>query len=247
MEFVQLAMINWVAVPGRSSKSLPRVKLPTKKFMVPVWWSAAGMIDYNFLKWNESCLIMSNSLCLHGLYSPMNSPGHKTGIGSLSLPQGIFPTQGLNTSLCHWRKILYQLSDKRSPQLSESWQNHYIWEVCSTNQWNALKFSTTSVSTCQQNGPNSARWHMATYHTINTSKVEWIGLQSFALPIIITLPLTNWLPLLQASQQLFSEKILPQLAGSRKCFLRIHWILKHGFLCCRNTQTYLALMKMCWL
>ena len=36
--------------------------------------------------------------------------------GSLSLLQGIFPTQGLNPGLLHWRRILYQLSHKgRSP------------------------------------------------------------------------------------------------------------------------------------
>ena len=29
----------------------------------------------------------------HGLYSPGNSPGQNTGVGSLSLLQGIFPTQ----------------------------------------------------------------------------------------------------------------------------------------------------------
>ena len=29
----------------------------------------------------------------HGLYSPWNSPGQDTGVGSLSLLQGIFPTQ----------------------------------------------------------------------------------------------------------------------------------------------------------
>ena len=28
------------------------------------------------------------------IYSPWNSPGQKTGVGSLSLLQGIFPTQG---------------------------------------------------------------------------------------------------------------------------------------------------------
>ena len=31
----------------------------------------------------------------HGLYSPWNSPGQNTGVGNLSLFQGIFPTQGL--------------------------------------------------------------------------------------------------------------------------------------------------------
>ena len=36
---------------------------------------------------------MSHSLRPHGLYSPCNSPGQNTGVGSLSLLQGIFPTQ----------------------------------------------------------------------------------------------------------------------------------------------------------
>ena len=158
MDFVQkLAMTNWVAVPGRSSKSLPKVKLATKKVIVPVWWSAAGMKHYNFLKWSESCSVVSDSLWLHGLYSPLNFPGQNTGVGSLSLPQGIFPTQGSKTSLCHCRKILYQLSHKGSPQLSESWKNHYIWEVCSANQWDTLKSSTATVNTGQQKGPNSAQ------------------------------------------------------------------------------------------
>ena len=31
--------------------------------------------------------------------SPWDSPGQNTGVGSLSLLQGIFPTQGLNPSL----------------------------------------------------------------------------------------------------------------------------------------------------
>ena len=46
--------------------------------------------DINIL--SESHSIVSNSLLLHGLYSPWNSPGQNTGVGSLSLLQGIFPT-----------------------------------------------------------------------------------------------------------------------------------------------------------
>ena len=53
---------------------------------------------------------MPNSLQPHGLYSPWNSPGHNSGVGSLSLLQGIFLTQGLNLGLLHCRWILYQLS-----------------------------------------------------------------------------------------------------------------------------------------
>ena len=52
-----------------------------------------------------------------GLYSPWDSPGQKTGAGSLSLLQGIFPTQGSNPGLPHCRQILYQLSHKGSPRI----------------------------------------------------------------------------------------------------------------------------------
>ena len=46
----------------------------------------------------------------HGLTSPWNSPGQNPGVGSLSLLQGIFPTQGSNPGLPPCRRILYQLS-----------------------------------------------------------------------------------------------------------------------------------------
>ena len=64
---------------------------------------------------SESRSVMSDSLPSRGLYSPWNSPGQNTGVGSLSLLQGIFPTQGSTPGLPHCRQILYQLSHKRSP------------------------------------------------------------------------------------------------------------------------------------
>ena len=54
--------------------------------------------------------VMSDSFRPHGLYSPWNSPGPNTAVGSLSLLQQIFPTQELNRGLLHCRWILYQLS-----------------------------------------------------------------------------------------------------------------------------------------
>ena len=62
-------------------------------------------------------------LCLT-LYDPMdyslwNSPGQNTGVGSLSLLQGFFPTQGSSPGLPHCRQILYQLSHKGSPRILE--------------------------------------------------------------------------------------------------------------------------------
>ena len=72
---------------------------------------------------NESCSVMSNSLQPHGLYSPRNSPGQNTEVGSHFLLQGIFSTQGSNPGLPHSRWILYQLSHKGSPRRLE-------WVAC---------------------------------------------------------------------------------------------------------------------
>ena len=58
----------------------------------------------------ESRSVVSDSLRPHGLYSPWNSPGLNTGVGSLSLLQGIFPIQESNQGLLHCRRILYRLS-----------------------------------------------------------------------------------------------------------------------------------------
>ena len=65
----------------------------------------------------ESCSVVSDSLWPHGLYSPWISQGQNTGVGSLSLIQGIFPTQGSNLDLLHSRWILHQLSHKGSPRI----------------------------------------------------------------------------------------------------------------------------------
>ena len=59
---------------------------------------------------SESCSVMSDCLRPHGLYSPWNSLGQNTGVGSCSLLQGIFPTQGSNPGLPPCRQILYYLS-----------------------------------------------------------------------------------------------------------------------------------------
>ena len=54
-------------------------------------------LDDGVLKWSE---VKVTQLCPtpcdpHGLLCPWNSPGQNTGIGSCSLLQGIFPTQGM--------------------------------------------------------------------------------------------------------------------------------------------------------
>ena len=137
-------------------------------------------------------------------------------------------------------------------QLSESQQKHYIWELCLANWWNAPKSACLQpvlVNRCwAQQGPSFTSWQPLTVrHTTSAPKVEWIGLQNFVSSAIFTWPLASWLPLLQASWQLFAEKMLPQTAGGRKCFSRVCKIPKHRFLCYMNKQTYFLLTKMCWL
>ena len=68
---------------------------------------------------SESHSVTSDSLWPQGLYSPWNSPGQNTGVGSCSLLQGIFLTQGSNSGLPHCRQILYQLSHKGRPRILE--------------------------------------------------------------------------------------------------------------------------------
>ena len=46
---------------------------------------------------SESHSVVSDSLPPYGLYRPWNSPDQNTGVGNLSLLQGIFPTQRLNS------------------------------------------------------------------------------------------------------------------------------------------------------
>ena len=66
----------------------------------------------------ESHSAVSDSLRPRGLYSPWNSPGQNTGVGSRSFLQGIFPTQEWNPGLPHCRQILYHLSHQGSPMKS---------------------------------------------------------------------------------------------------------------------------------
>ena len=76
---------------------------------------------------SKSRSVVSDSLQPHGLYSPWNSPGHNTGVGSRSLLQGIFLTQRSNpvplalqadsllSEPVSTGQTLYSLSQQESP------------------------------------------------------------------------------------------------------------------------------------
>jgi len=81
------------------------------------------------VKGSKSRSVVSDSLRPYGLYSPWNSPGHNTGVGSCSLLQGIFPIQGLNPGLPYHRKILYKLSHRKAqdPHVQVQRLTFLIW------------------------------------------------------------------------------------------------------------------------
>ena len=81
------------------------------------------------VKRSESRSVVSNCWGRHGLYTPWNSPGQNTGVGSCFLLQGIFPTQESNPGLPHRGRILYQLSHKGSPRIPE-------WVACPYSRGN---------------------------------------------------------------------------------------------------------------
>ena len=109
---------------------------------------------------NESCSVVSDSLWPHGLYSPSNYPGHDTGVGSHSLLQGIFPTQGSNPGLPHYRKILYQLNHQRSSNASK-----IMFKIFQARFQQCVNWTLPNVQTRFRKG-NGTRDQIANIHCI---------------------------------------------------------------------------------
>ena len=93
--------------------------------------------------WVFVCLFFKKCISLDSChlawYSPWNSPGQDTGVGSLSLLQEIFPTQGLNPGLLHCRQVLYQLSHTGSPRI-------LAWVACPFSSGSSRPRNRTRIS-----------------------------------------------------------------------------------------------------
>ena len=111
---LQARIMEWVAFPFSRGSSQPRDQTRvcyTAGSFFTIWATREAE--------SESHSVMSDSLWPHGLYSPCDSPGQNTGVSSLCLFQGIFPTQGSNPGLLHCRQLPYQLSHRRNPRILE--------------------------------------------------------------------------------------------------------------------------------
>ena len=166
---------------------------------------------------SKSCSVMYDSLWPHGLYSPWNSPGQNTGVGSLSLLQGIFPTQGSNPGLPHCRQSLYQLSHKGSSYyssvqfsrsvVSDSLQPHESQHArppcplptpgvhpnpCPLSQWchPAISSSVIPFCSCRQSLPASGSFPV-------NQLFSWGGQSTRVSASVSVLPLNtqDWSPL----------------------------------------------------
>ena len=104
------------------------------------------------------------------------------------------PKAKLAPKICHDHSLV--ICWQSDPlQLSESQWNHYIWEVCSANQWDTPKTASPVAGTGQQEGPSPS--HLTTLHVTQPKlqKLNVLGyVPSFASFVIFTWPLAKWLP-----------------------------------------------------
>ena len=165
---------------GIWNSTLWPVTLP-EKILWPQLWCWQWMHDMFLLcdnlvlgaeclaDWNRSLSrsVMSDSLQPHELYSPRNSLGQNIGLGSLSIFQGIFPTQGLNPGLPHCRWILYQLSHRGIPRILEWVACPFSWRSSPHTNWTGIsriagRFCTNSGKPWKkgyQGNPDGRRQH----------------------------------------------------------------------------------------
>ena len=106
----QARMLEWAAISSSRGSSWPRDL--TYVSHIAGWFFTVWASNND--SESETCSV-SNSLWPHGLILQARI----LDWGSLSLLQGIFPTQRSNPSLLHCRWILYQLSHKGSPRILE--------------------------------------------------------------------------------------------------------------------------------
>ena len=144
--------------------------LETIFYLLPAYPESFNLVSFKFVKVTQLCLTLCDP---YRLYSPWNSPGQNTGVGSLSLLQGIFPTQGSNPGLPHCRWILYQLSHKGSPRILE---------------WVAYPFSSRSSQPRSQTGVSSLQVDSLPTELSGEPPVSSLILNTFS----VVFYLTNW-------------------------------------------------------
>ena len=118
--------------------------LASGRMLLNIWYLSVSVhaIIELCVKVTHSCLTVCNPMdyTVQGILQPSILE-----LGSFSLLQGIFPTQGSNPSVPCCRQILYQLSHKESPRILE-WVAYPFSSIFQTQELNwGLLHSRTRI------------------------------------------------------------------------------------------------------
>ena len=136
-----------------------------------------------------------------------------------------------------WPQVICCLFDPL--QLSESWQNHYIWEVCSVNQWDEPKLQCLQQTLV--NRKDTILLHDNAWPQVAQPMLQ--KLNDLVYEILPHLPRSPDLPPTDYHLSIlttFCRKNASTTSRRQKMLPRFHWIPKHGFLRYRNKQTYFS-------
>ena len=112
---------------------------------------------------------MSDSLWSMDCSLPWNSPGKNTGVGSHSLRQGIFPTQGSKLGLLLCRQILYHLIHWGSPHSTGCPQALYVLRLST----DILEWIERLSWTFMHFGVNGQSWTLYGPFLTSHSMLKW--------------------------------------------------------------------------
>ena len=109
--------LYWVNILNFYFEIILRYKQKLQEYMDSSC-ALSSQVPWKLASYKISSEVKVAQLC-PTLCDPLGFSGQNTGVGSLSLLQGIFPTQGSNPGLPHCRWIVYQLGHKGSPRILE--------------------------------------------------------------------------------------------------------------------------------
>ena len=144
-------------------------------------------------------------------------------MGSLSLLQGIFPTQGLNPGLPHCRRILYQLSHQDTPRILE-------WAAYPFSSGSSWPRNRTRVSCIA--GRFFTNWAMrealsSIYHPIFLRSRTWL----FAEPGLETIFSYSSKSIIQVSFSSHSQ-MRDNIKSRMGFWLKLNLLFKKSFTSC---------------
>ena len=230
----------------RCSKALPKAKLaPRKRVMVTVWLSAATLIHYSFLRPGEIItsekhaqqineipwklqLLQPQYWSMERLHFSRIKPDHRS--------HNVLCCAKL-LQLCPFFVIPWTVARKAPLSMGFSRQGY----------WSGLPFPPPGdlpdprIKPASLKSPTLADRFFITRtksHTENTSKFERIGPWSFASSSIFT-----WLLTISTA---FCRENVSTTSRTQKICLRVHWILKYGFVCVLSRFSHVWLCATLW-